>query len=176
MDEIHCTGNEEWLSACPHSGYGTNGCKHNEDVAIICTGKCLQNDCFCYAILNTGPDVIRELRLAGGDDRSGRVEIKVNNMWAQICGDLWNFTDASVVCRYLGFNTTQPVPQGDKFGMNSSGYWLTEMQCNGQETNLNLCQYALYDNNGSPSSTCATGYPANVDCSGTINLHQQTAI
>ena len=40
LDEIRCTGNEEWLSACPHSGYGRNGCKHNEDVAIICTGKC----------------------------------------------------------------------------------------------------------------------------------------
>ena len=117
--------------------------------------------------------MIQELRLAGGDNvRLGRVEIKVNNIWAQICGDLWNFTDALVVCHYLGFNTTQPVPQGDKFGISSSGYWLTEMQCNGQENNLNQCPYSLYDNNGSPSSTCVTGYPAIVDCSGT-RLHQQ---
>ena len=39
FDEVHCTGNEKWLSACLHSGYGTNDCNHNEDVAIVCTGR-----------------------------------------------------------------------------------------------------------------------------------------
>lgn len=38
LDEVHCIGNEGWLSACSHSGYGSNGCRHNEDVAIVCTG------------------------------------------------------------------------------------------------------------------------------------------
>ena len=39
LDEVQCTGNERWLSACPHPGYGTNDCLHDEDVAIVCTGK-----------------------------------------------------------------------------------------------------------------------------------------
>ena len=38
LDEVECTGDERWLSACPHPGYGANDCLHNEDVAIVCTG------------------------------------------------------------------------------------------------------------------------------------------
>jgi len=38
FDEVHCIGNEKWFSTCTHSGYGTNDCKHSEDVAIVCTG------------------------------------------------------------------------------------------------------------------------------------------
>ena len=102
----------------------------------------------------------------------GRVEIKINDIWAQICGDSWSIDDASVVCHYLGFNTTQQdITVGNNFGTSGSGYWVTEMQCSGKENDLNQCPYTLYDNSG-PSATCAVGYPANVNCLGiytTIN-------
>ena len=39
LDEVQCTGEERWLSSCPHPGYGAHNCLHNEDVAIICTGE-----------------------------------------------------------------------------------------------------------------------------------------
>ena len=39
LDEVQCTGDERWLSACPHPGYGSNDCLHEEDVAIECTGR-----------------------------------------------------------------------------------------------------------------------------------------
>lgn len=38
LDEVQCTGQERWLSACPHPGYGDHDCTHVEDVAIECTG------------------------------------------------------------------------------------------------------------------------------------------
>ena len=38
LDEVNCTGQERWLSACPHPGYGDHDCRHNEDVGIECTG------------------------------------------------------------------------------------------------------------------------------------------
>ena len=111
-------------------------------------------------------EIIQELRLVGGDNaRSGRVEIKIEGTWAQVCGDLWNFNDSLVVCHYLGFNASERVPMSSEFGISNSGYWVTEMQCTGKENDLNQCQYALYDND-SPSPTCAAGYPANVVCLG----------
>jgi len=111
---------------------------------------------------------IQGIRLVGGASvGSGRVEIRINNTWAQICGDLWNANDALVVCRFLGFNTTQQVPIGNRFGITTSGYWVTEMRCGGQESDLNQCHYTRY-NSDSPSSTCSVNYPANVQCLGKL--------
>ena len=107
---------------------------------------------------------IQGIRLVGGVSiGSGRVEIRINNNWAQICADLWNANDALVVCRYLGFNTTQQVPM-NMFGVGDSGYWLTEVRCGGQEDDLNQCHYTSYG--ATPSPTCSVGYPANVQCLG----------
>ena len=108
---------------------------------------------------------IQGIRLLGGSSvGSGRVEIRVNNVWAQICADLWNINDALVVCRYLGFNTTQQVPLGNVFGVSTTGYWATQMRCGGQENDLNQCHYTEYINQ--PAETCSVGYPANVQCLG----------
>ena len=47
------------------------------------------------------------LRLVGGLDRSeGRVEICLNDMWGTICDQMWDLTDAAVVCRQLRLNYT----------------------------------------------------------------------
>ena len=112
---------------------------------------------------------IQGIRLVGGASvGSGRVEIRINNEWAQICANLWNMNDALVVCRYLGFNTTQQVPI-NKFGISTSGYWLTEVRCGGQEDDLNQCYYTSYGS--TPSPTCSVNYPANVQCLGKFYIY-----
>ena len=48
-----------------------------------------------------------QLRLAGGNiDNEGRVEMCESNEWGTICDDGWGSTDATVVCRQLGYLTT----------------------------------------------------------------------
>ena len=45
-----------------------------------------------------------DLRLAGGDTlNEGRVEVCISNIWGTVCHDSFDATDASVVCRQLGY-------------------------------------------------------------------------
>ena len=37
------------------------------------------------------------------DGSDGRVEVCIGGEWNRICGSSWDFSEASVVCRQLGF-------------------------------------------------------------------------
>lgn len=44
------------------------------------------------------------LLVGGSNEAEGRVEICRGNSYGSVCDDRWDLTDATVVCRQLGFN------------------------------------------------------------------------
>ena len=65
---------------------------------------------FLFIVKFQCPDdcVDGEIRLQNGTQPSnGRVEVCQNGIWGSVCNDMWDDTDASVVCRQLGHD-----PQG----------------------------------------------------------------
>ena len=47
-----------------------------------------------------------EVRLQDGTHISnGRVEICQNGVWGSVCNNLWDHTDAGVVCTQLGYDS-----------------------------------------------------------------------
>ena len=60
--------------------------------------------------------------------------------WGTVCGDSWNLTEASVVCRQLGFPFAKSAGAG-YYGPGRGRIWLTNVSCSGEESELMRCSY-----------------------------------
>lgn len=96
IDNIRCTGAEEFLYQCRNEGVGDHNCEHEEDAAVVCrepTQQCVDGS----------------VRLVNGTEGrlyEGRVEVCMDNHWGTVCDQLWDSKDANAVCNQLGYPGT----------------------------------------------------------------------
>ena len=72
----------------------------------------------------------------------GRLEFCFGGIWGTVCDDSWDTTDAEVVCRQLGFNTTtgaQALRMASLFGQGTGPIYLDNVGCTGSEERLTSC-------------------------------------
>ena len=78
--------------------------------------------------------------LDGYNPLEGRVEVCYNKAWGTICDTRFSTSDATVVCRQLGyrFNGTQVLPVSE-FSQGIGPIFLDKVACDGDEEQLLEC-------------------------------------
>ncbi|KAK3600148.1 hypothetical protein CHS0354_012271, partial [Potamilus streckersoni] len=127
LDDVSCNGTEASIVACGHQDWGLSNCDHSEDAGVVCGGATTRSP----------------LRLVGGlVPTEGRVEVFHSGSWGTICDDFANQRTAQVICRQLGFSTTNAaVKSGSYFGAGNNTIWLDDLKCTGDETAIDNCNY-----------------------------------
>jgi hypothetical protein len=143
--QFRCSGHERRLFDCEKSDPSPPPCNHNHDLTIQCnsTRLCIEG----------------EVRLAGGNSSSGRVEVCANEEWGTVCGDGWSNTEARLVCRQLGFSRFASfAPAMGPTNPGSGFIHLRNVTCEGSEPNLLSCDH------GNDTSDCSHETDAQVSC------------
>uniref|UniRef100_A0A4W4DTC9 SRCR domain-containing protein n=1 Tax=Electrophorus electricus TaxID=8005 RepID=A0A4W4DTC9_ELEEL len=117
MDDIDCSGSESTLKNCRSAGWGKHNCNQTKNAGVICSG----------------------VRLVGAPRCTGRVEVLHRKTWATVCHSDFDQKDAEVVCRELGCGPPMEVLGTASFGRGEGQVWSEELQCTGNESQIQLC-------------------------------------
>ena len=97
--------------------------------------------CLYHAVVSCSEG---EIRLVGGAFESeGRVEICLDEQFGTVCDDLWDNSDATVVCRQLGWAdglAAIALPRAF-FGQGTNRIHMDDVDCNGTELALVDCPH-----------------------------------
>ncbi|XP_012368851.1 scavenger receptor cysteine-rich domain-containing protein SCART1-like [Octodon degus] len=134
---------DRFLWQCPSASWDQHSCSHQEEAWILCAEKNAEipevppQPLNCSSTLGCTEE--GSLRLRGGDNCSGRVELWHAGSWGTVCDDSWDLADAEVVCRQIGCGQAVDAVHGAAFGPGSGPVWLDEVGCRGSEAFLLGC-------------------------------------
>ena len=80
------------------------------------------------------------------------MEIYYNGEWGTVCDTAWDNSDATVVCRQLGFLRAARPLLGDEVPNGEGRVWLDHVVCSGNEANIHHCPHSGF---GEILSRCA---------------------
>ena len=102
------------------------------------------------------------VRLAGTNSHYyGRVEVYYNAEWGTVCDDGWDTTDATVVCRQMGFYSSVRAYRSAHYGQGTGPIWLSRLSCIGNEPKLTDCSQLSVE-----TKNCTHSDDASVFCNG----------
>lgn len=100
-----------------------------------------------------------DVRLLGPSDYQGTVSIYHAGQWGSVCDDSWNYQDANVVCRQLGFERSFRIFYRAYYGQAPGPIWMDQLRCSTGAKTLSDCKH-----NGWGVHDCAKREDAGVDC------------
>ena len=150
----------------------------------------LNSFCLITTVNSTGNCNYGDVHLVGGSNHyEGRVEVCINDQWGTVCDDSWDSTDATVVCKQLGYAYTGSKPislvevhvtmfiftvsvwaggraySNAHFGTGSGPIFLDDVQCTSSSSKLLECPSRPI-----LSHNCLHSADAGVGCEGMCNL------
>ncbi|XP_049329272.1 scavenger receptor cysteine-rich type 1 protein M130-like [Astyanax mexicanus] len=148
-DVFDCQGNETHLSKCPISSWSRTACSHKQDPGVICSGTNLT--------YHEGA-----VRLSGGMECEGEVEVFFRQDWRRVLLDSWNESEASVVCRQLGCGSVLNISSSSSSSPEHSYMCVTGSNCSESEAHLRNCS-------SSQAVNCSSREQLYITCSGKFN-------
>ncbi|XP_071953930.1 scavenger receptor cysteine-rich domain-containing protein DMBT1-like isoform X2 [Antedon mediterranea] len=189
-EETHCLTcshprflqGDKCVEICPTGYYGninsrtcqpcSSNCRNceNGNTGNVCTschdGMFLSDSKTCIEVCSPYLSKNMPIRLVDGNTPfEGRVEVFINGEWGTVCDDMWDISDAEVVCQQLGYGHALGAIRSPGFGPGKGKIHLDDVNCVGNELEIiNCVQNKWADNN------CNHHEDAGVRCSGTKSI------
>ncbi|XDV24802.1 hypothetical protein PO909_028858, partial [Leuciscus waleckii] len=177
LDKVKCRPHDSNLWQCPSSPWGQNDCNNDEVAKITCSKEENRESPRSRLTCSISPSPHQRqcsnhvpLRLSGGLGRcSGRLEVYHNAVWGSVCADLWDISDAQVVCRQLGCGAALRADGNSVFGAGEGVVWLNRVECRGNEIHLWDCPLSLKNH-----TDCSHKEHAGLTCANLTDLSVST--
>ena len=78
-----------------------SSCLHSQK-KFSYTSQYLAMSRYCIVIIS---EVQYGVRLVdGASENQGRLEVQISGLWGTVCDNFWDYPDADITCRQLGFS------------------------------------------------------------------------